>query len=202
MVPSRETFERTRKRMRISGERIIQEVKSGHIVIDPFDPKRVNPNSYNLRLDRVLKVYDFSARECLDPREENAVEEWEIPADGMILRPGILYLGSTIEWTEALGFIPQLDGRSSFARLGLRVHATAGFGDHGFRGRWTLEIDVVYPVRVYPELEICQISFEPLLHAGEHPDPSSTAASIYRGKYQDQKKVQESLQHIEKKKKK
>ena len=52
-----------------------------------------------------------------------------------------------------------IEGRSSVGRLGLFVHCTNGFGDVGFSGYWTLEMFAVQPVRVYPGVPICQISY-------------------------------------------
>jgi dCTP deaminase len=77
-----------------------------------------------------------------------------------------------------------LEGRSSIGRLGLFVHITAGFGDVGFKGFWTLEIFCVQPIRVYPNVEICQIFYHSL--EGEHTSYTS-------GKYQNNKGIQASM---------
>lgn len=78
-----------------------------------------------------------------------------------MLTPGKLYLGRTNEWTETYGLVPKLEGRSSIGRLGLFIHVTAGYGDVGFKGFWTLEIVAVEPVRIYPNMEIGQLSYLP-----------------------------------------
>ncbi len=90
--------------------------------------------------------------------------------------PGRFYLGHTIESTWTDKFVPCLDGRSSVARLGLEVHRTAGFGDVGFRGQWTLEFSATVPIRVYAGCEICQIYFQEL--TGDN-------SIKYSGKYQN-----------------
>jgi deoxycytidine triphosphate deaminase len=59
--------------------------------------------------------------------------------------------------------VPMLEGRSSTGRLGLFIHVTAGFGDIGFAGFWTLEIFCVQPVKIYPDVEICQIYYHDIL---------------------------------------
>ena len=82
-----------------------------------------------------------------------------IPADGMVLKPDQLYLGRTTERTETHNLVPMIEGRSSIGRLGLFVHVTAGFGDVGFCGYWTLEMFAVQPVRIYPGVPICQIFY-------------------------------------------
>ena len=75
------------------------------------------------------------------------------------MEPGKLYLGRTLEYTKTKKYVPMLEGRSSIGRLGMFVHITAGFGDIGFEGFWTLEIFVVQPLKIYPNVEICQIYF-------------------------------------------
>ena len=126
------------------------------IIIEPFDEKRLNPNSYNLRLHNELLIYE---EKVLDMKRPNQTRSIIIPEEGLVLDPGRLYLGRTVEYTKTEGFVPMLEGRSSVGRLGLFIHATAGFGDVGFSGYWTLEIQCVQPVRIYPGIEICQIYY-------------------------------------------
>lgn len=116
----------------------------------------------------------------LDMHEDNKTMELIIPETGMVLYPGIHYLGSTNERTIVNGFVPKIDGRSSIGRLGLSVHITAGFGDNGFDGTWTLEITVEEPLKIYPNEEICQISFETTCGDSNNPE------NIYRGRYYQQ----------------
>lgn len=166
--------------MILSGSEIIKQIKKGFLIIDPFDNKRINPNSYNLRLSDKLIVYDSC---ILDIKKQNKIRELVIPETGLIIHPGEIYLGSTVEYTETHGLVPMLEGRSSIGRLGIQVHITAGFGDCGFCGRWTLEISCVKRVKIYPFIEICQIFYHTI--EGEKID--------YQGKYQDQSAVKESL---------
>ena len=77
-----------------------------------------------------------------------------------------------------------LEGRSSVGRLGIFIHATAGFGDVGFDGYWTLELSCVQPVRIYPGVEICQIYYHTI--DGEYVPYRS-------GKYQGNTGVQPSM---------
>ena len=122
-------------------------------VIDPFDATKLNPNSYNLCLHDELLVYEEIV---LDVRRPNRYRRYIIPPDGLVLQPHQLYLGRTVERTETHNLVPMLEGRSSIGRLGLFVHVTAGFGDVGFCGYWTLELFAVHPIRIYPGLPICQ----------------------------------------------
>lgn len=156
------------------------------IIIYPFDDKRLNPNSYNLRLDRKLLVYD---QVTLDMKRDNHSKELFISDDGLMIYPGRLYLAKTVEYTETHnGLVPMLEGRSSIGRLGISIHVTAGFGDVGFKGCWTLEMTCVHPVRIYPYVEICQIYYHELL--GDYIPYSS-------GKYQDAQDVQTSKLYLE-----
>lgn len=212
----------------LSGPEILKRLKEGSIVIEPFSPQQLNPNSYNLRLADKLLVYDRHPsvpsypgnlaaaamvaerltevdkavdnwhrvartrgqtgypkpeiedieladwHDVLDMRENNPVRELLIPEHGLVLVPGRLYLGRTVEYTESHGVVPCIEGRSSIGRLGLCTHVTAGFGDAFFKGNWTLELAAIEPLRIYAGVEICQIAYSPLV--GE--------PLAYQGKYQ------------------
>lgn len=141
--------------MILSGKEIKRRVGTD-ISIEPFNEDQVGPNSYNLRLHRELLVY---TEPVLDMKKRNNVASVIIPQDGLVLEPRKLYLGRTIEYTKTDALVPMLEGRSSIGRLGLFIHITAGFGDVGFSGYWTLEISCIHPVRIYPGIEICQIFY-------------------------------------------
>ncbi len=126
------------------------------IFIEPFDEKKINPNSYNLTLHNELLVYE---NDKLDMKKPNSTSQIDIPEDGLWLEPGKLYLGRTCEFTKTDKYVPMLEGRSSTGRLGLFIHVTAGFGDIGFEGYWTLEIFCVQPIKIYPNVDICQIYY-------------------------------------------
>ena len=166
--------------MMLSGKEIEKKLGS-EIIIEPFNKKQLNPNSYNLRLHNELLVYD---EDILDMKKENKTKSITIPEEGLVLEPGKLYLGRTIEYTETKNYVPMLEGRSSIGRLGLFIHVTAGFGDVGFKGYWTLEIFCVQPIRIYPSVEVCQIYYHGI--DGEYEEYTS-------GKYQSNKGIQPSL---------
>lgn len=166
--------------MILSGKEIKNRLGK-EIVIEPFVERQLNPNSYNLRLHNELLVYE---ERTLDMKKENRAKSLTIPADGLVLEPGILYLARTVEYTKTDCYVPMLEGRSSIGRLGLFVHVTAGFGDVGFAGYWTLEIFCVQPIRVYPDVEICQIYYHSI--EGEYDRYVS-------GKYQNNRGIQPSL---------
>lgn len=170
--------------MILSGEEIRKNLGT-NIQIDPFDPARLNPNSYNLSLHNELITYE---EVVLDMGQPNRTRRLVIPKDGLVLSPQKLYLGRTVERTETHNFVPMIEGRSSIGRLGLFVHVTAGFGDVGFCGYWTLEIFAVQPIRIYPGIQICQIIFHQI--AGNIREYSSD-------KYQHNHDIQPSLIHRE-----
>jgi len=151
------------------------------IVIEPFSETQLNPNSYNLRLHHDLLVYKD---DVLDMKKENRARTLCIPEDGLLLEPGRLYLARTVEYTKTTGYVPMLEGRSSVGRLGLFVHVTAGFGDVGFAGFWTLEMFCVHPIRIYAGTEICQIYYH-LIH-GDYE-------TYHSSKYQNNTGIQPSL---------
>lgn len=134
----------------------IQQRLGDSIRIEPYDPQYLNPNSYNLRLHDELLVYSEMP---LDMKKDNPATPLKIPPEGLLLEPGVLYLGRTMEYTVTKNCVPMLEGRSSVGRLGLFIHVTAGFGDTGFEGYWTLEIQCVHPIRIYPFVPICQIFY-------------------------------------------
>lgn len=161
--------------MILSGNEIKKELGKS-IIITPFNEKQLNPNSYNLRLDNEILIYDTPV---LDMKKPNPTIKMTIPDEGMVIKPGMIILGKTMEWTESHKYLPCLEGRSSIGRLGLFVHVTAGFGDVGFCGRWTLEISAVQPVRIYPGVEVCQIYYQDV--KGE--------VTPYNGKYNNSENV-------------
>ena len=135
---------------------ILEAIEKGEIVIDPFDRNALGSNSYDVHLSKHLAVYIDKE---LDAKKHNKIKHFEIPEEGFVLQPGELYLGSTLEYTESHAHLPILDGKSSVGRLGIDIHATAGIGDIGFCGHWTLEISVTKPVRVYAGMPIGQIIY-------------------------------------------
>lgn len=166
--------------MIISGKEIERKLGSD-IIIEPFNQKQLNPNSYNLRLHDKLLVY---THDILDMKRANPIEEITLEPQGMVLQPGKLYLGRTVEFTRTENLVPMLEGRSSIGRLGLFIHITAGFGDVGFAGYWTLEMFCVQPIRIYPNVEICQIFYHTI--QGDFERYTS-------GKYQNNRGIQPSL---------
>jgi dCTP deaminase len=166
--------------MILSGHEIRRHLGTS-IAIDPFDEANLNPNSYNLTLHDELITYE---EVVLDMRKANRVRRLSIPPEGLVLSPNQLYLARTVERTETHNLVPMIEGRSSIGRLGLFVHVTAGFGDVGFCGYWTLEMFAVQPVRIYAGVQICQIIYHQI--AGDVTEYQSN-------KYQHNRDIQPSL---------
>lgn len=170
--------------MILTGQEIRKRIGTD-IKIDPFDEKLLNPNSYNLCLHDELLIYEETV---LDMKRPNRHRRYTIPSEGFVMNPNQLYLGRTVERTETHNLVPMLEGRSSIGRLGLFVHITAGFGDVGFCGYWTLEMFAVQPVRIYPGVPICQIFYHTI--EGEIVEYESS-------KYQRNRDIQPSMLYKE-----
>ena len=152
-----------------------------NIIIEPFNKNQLNSNSYNVKLHNKLLVYK---NDVLDMKKNNEIEEIIIPKNGYKLKPNELYLGRTIEYTNTKNYVPMIEGRSSVGRLGIFIHITAGFGDVGFAGYWTLEIFCIKPVIIYPSVEIAQLYYHTI--EGEYEEYNSN-------KYQNNIYVQPSM---------
>jgi dCTP deaminase len=170
--------------MILSGEEI-RRLHGSEIVIDPFDPARINPNSYNLSLHDELLVYE---EVVLDAASPNRFARIKIPADGLTLNPGQLYLGRTAERTRTEQLVPRIQGRSSLSRLGLFICPGGSLGSVGYCGTWTLEMFVIQPVKIYPAMQVCQIYFHQL--AGEIGDYA-------HGKYHNSSDIEPSQMYLE-----
>lgn len=133
---------------------IRKAIAEGDIVIDPFDERCLGSNSYDVHLAPTLLVHTDLP---LDARKTPATTELEIHESGLQMQPGKLYLGATEEYTESRHAVPFLDGKSSGGRLGISIHVTAGRGDVGYCGHFTMELWVVEPVIVYAGMPIGQL---------------------------------------------
>jgi deoxycytidine triphosphate deaminase len=164
----------------LTGPEIAKECRCGNIIIEPFIPENVNPNSYNFRLGEVLRVYDEFP---LDPKIPNKYSEIYIPEEGYVLQPSQLYLGCTIEILGSTRYAPTYAARSSVARLGLFINLSASLGDIGFIGQWTLQLFTMHPLRVYAGMRIGQMMWW----------RPQGVIDLYHGKYQGSEGPQSTL---------
>jgi dCTP deaminase len=145
--------------MILTDTRILEEMEKGTIKVVPYDRADLGSNSYDVHLGSTMALY---VDEVLDAKKHNTIEYFEIPDEGIVLEPSKFYLGVTLEYTETHAHVPFLEGKSSTGRLGIDIHATAGKGDVGFCGNWTLEISCKQPVRVYKGMPIGQLIYFPV----------------------------------------
>ncbi|KQV13810.1 hypothetical protein [Kitasatospora sp. Root107] len=134
---------------------IVKAVEAGDIAIEPFDPRRLSPNAYDWRLGDTIR----SCNTDLDAAHSSEFVEHVIPAEGMVLRPGTLYLGVTHERTHSERFAQMINGDRTVGALGVWVHVSAPLGHVGHAIKWTLEIRVARPVRIYPGMTFGKIVF-------------------------------------------
>lgn len=169
--------------MILSGQEVLKQVRAGRIRVEPFDETRINPVSLDLHLGDTVAVYTdmvsglpiegtknfdgallspqpYLGSGAMDSRKPASTSKFTIdPERGWVLRPGIGYLMHTKERVGTEHYVPILDGKSSIGRLFVKIHETAGFGDPGFYGQYTLEVTSVFPLRVYAGMRFCQMRF-------------------------------------------
>ena len=162
-------------------------IEEGKIVIEPWDPAMVQPASVDLRLGPSFQVfhnYRVSAIDLADLPED--LTEPVTVADGepFVIHPGEFVLGRTLERVRMPDdIVSRIEGKSSLGRLGLIVHATAGFVDPGFEGTLTLEITNLtrVPIKLYAGRPIAQLSFMTLDRPAERPYGHPDLGSHYQG---------------------
>lgn len=134
---------------------IEKQINKGNISIKPFDKNLLNPNSYNYRLDYTLLEIDSP----IDARKPCTYRIIHLNSDGYVLQPNKLYLANTYEKIGSKKFVTQLIGRSSIGRLGMFLQITAPLGHVETYHKWTLELKVVQPLKIYPQMKIGQVTF-------------------------------------------
>jgi dCTP deaminase len=171
----------------LSDGTILRLVEEGRIRIDPWDPNLVQPASVDLRLGDSFRVFHNHRASAIDLRDppENLTEEVIVPAqESFVIHPGEFCLGRTLEWVELPeDIVARIEGKSSLGRLGLIVHATAGFCDPGWKGTLTLELNNLtrVPIKLPPGAPIAQLSFMTLDRPAERPYGSPGLGSHYQG---------------------
>ena len=164
----------------LSSQALKDEIKRKSINVDGKNDNIQN-NFIEVTLGDSIKVYDAP---FLNVTEDTPTREIIIPQEGLMLKPNELYLGRTLEYTKTKKYVPMIEGRSSIGRLGIFIHITAGFGDVGFAGYWTLEIFCIKPIIIYPNVEIAQLYYHTI--DGEYEEYTSS-------KYQNNTDVQPSM---------
>lgn len=150
-------------------------VKSSKKDLD-FD-LQLGPSSFDLRLGYEFGVLNTRKLEIIDTLDMEKYEDFiqketHGKEEGVVIHPGEFLLGSTLETLKLPeDLVARVEGRSSYGRLGIIVHATAGYIDPGFEGDITLEMQNLgnAPVKLYPENRICQVVFETMTSEAETP---------------------------------
>jgi dCTP deaminase len=171
----------------LSDGTIMRLIREGRIRIDPWNEAMVQPASVDLRLGDSFRVFHNYRVTSIDLREppQNLTEEVKVaPGDPFVIHPGEFALGRTLEWVELPDdIVSRIEGKSSLGRLGLIVHATAGFCDPGWKGTLTLELNNLtrVPIKLYAGLPIAQLSFMTLDAAALRPYGHEQLGSHYQG---------------------
>ncbi len=177
--------------MCIMSDRDIKEaILNKEIIIDPIDlEEQIGPSSVDLRLGNRFRVFKHGNVEFVDTKtyKDREISTYKLNGkrvieyensilydnlDYFVIHPGEFVLASTLEKVSLPSHITgRLEGRSSLGRLGLIVHATAGYIDPGFEGNITLEIGNVgkLPIKIYHGMRICQLVFEKMCSPAEIP---------------------------------
>lgn len=142
--------------MILTGNEIHRMVKAGKIVIEPYNPALLEPNSYGFHLGSRIAVYDD---EIVDVRRPLTGHEYEIGSEGFMFEPGRFYLGHTAERFGGVTFASEIYANLSTALCGTFIQTSAPLGHSGAVIRWTLEITVVHRVRLYAGIRIGKVCF-------------------------------------------
>ena len=174
--------------MSVLSDRSIHEaILAKRIVIDPLDEDLIQPASVDVRLNDEFRIFRVTSRPYLDVQQpmDDLTELVRIkPEEPFVLHPGSFCLGSTLETISVPDdLVARVDGKSSLGRLGLLVHATAGYVDPGWTGRLTLELSnqSQMPIALYHGMRIAQISFLEMTTPVDRPYGSAALGSKYQG---------------------
>jgi dCTP deaminase len=177
----------TLARMVLSDRTIKEELAAGRLRIEPLDPDDVQPASVDVHIDRTFRVFKVSSRPYIDVREpmDDLTDEVTIDHERpFFIHPGEFVLASTLEVvTLPDDILAQVEGKSSLGRIGLLIHATAGFVDPGWHGKLTLELSNVakMPIALHYAMKIGQLSFLRMSTPVDRPYGSASLRSKYQG---------------------
>ena len=179
--------------MILNDKTIKQFLRKGKLVIDPLTEEQIQPSSIDLRLGYDFLIYpnEIEILDIKDPDRNLHLESKKIGNEGFVIEPKQFVLATTIEYVKLSDDLTAfVEGRSSLGRLGLFIE-NAGWVDAGFEGNITLEFYNANsrPIRIYPEMRICQLVFTQMEEPAENP---------YRGKYQGQRGTTASRIYMDK----
>jgi dCTP deaminase len=178
--------------MILSDNDIKNAMQEGRISVTPYEEKYLQPASYDLHLDRTFLIFDVVNHSIIDVKNpvDGLMRKVEIADDqSFILHPGEFALGATYEEIGVGNdMVGRLEGKSSLGRLGIIIHATAGYLDPGNKLKMTLELSNIgaLPVKLYYRMPIAQMSFTPLSSVCSKPYGASALGSKYYGAQEPQ----------------
>lgn len=159
--------------------------------------EQIKGSVMDVRLGHNFEVFQSLIHSNIDVVElegNRRPDSFEVEIDrlqGLPVLPGQFVLGHTLEYIKLPNNVAaQIEGRSSFARLGIQVHMTANLVEAGFDGCLTLEIHNNGPstVVLYPGMRIAQLRF--FLLAREAGSTYSRPTNKYRGQLSQNKTKQ------------
>ncbi len=174
--------------MLLSDGSILELIKKGELIIEPFDESLLGPSSLDLRLGNEFLVFDRTRIDAIDPHKpiDKFTKRIEIgDNEYFVIHPGEFVLATTREYIKLPNYLAaRIEGRSSLARLGLIIHSTGGFVDAGFEGQLTLEMSNlnIVPVKLIPGMRIAQIAFLMQDKASIKPYGERKTSKYYRQK--------------------
>lgn len=145
--------------MILTGDAIAQAITDGRITFDPFSSAKLNPNSIDIHLGDSIQAVAAAPDADAKTRAETA-----LPAPGMMLEPGSLYLAKSRERFGSGDFAPFVHGKSNIARAGLFVHVNGEMMDLGVVDHFQFQLAPILPIRVFPGMAIAQVTFWSVWH--------------------------------------
>lgn len=165
--------------MILSDTAIQERLESGSLVLAPLTVDQIQPASVDVRLHPNISV--FAGSGIIDPEVRPEMKQLDLSK--FVLEPGSFALGCTLETIGMPGdLVARVEGKSSLGRLGLVIHATAGFIDPGFCGQITLELYNMAPMPIILRegMKIAQLSFHQMERPAARPYGSDGLGSKYQ----------------------
>lgn len=153
--------------MFLSDKDILAEVQAGNITLEPFERKRLQPATYDIRLGNTFIVNESHSTQAIDPVKGIYPKTQTIEVkdgDEFVLHPGVSILGYSKERFGSDSFLIEVNGKSSLARIGLIVHNSASIVNPGHYLNIALELCNLnnVPIVLRPGMEIAQLTFSTL----------------------------------------
>lgn len=169
--------------MFLSDKDIHAAVKKGEITLEPFNPKQLQPATYDIKLGNTFIVNDPHTTTAIDPVKGIYPKTQQVEVkdgDEFVLHPGVSILGYSKEKFGSEQYLIEVNGKSSLARIGLIVHNSASIVNPGHFLNIALELCNLnnVPIVLRPGMEIAQLTFSTL---SSHTKRSYQQTGRYNG---------------------